>query len=123
MLVRVLRGRASECAQLDELLASAREGRSGALVLRGEAGIGKTALVDYVATAAAGARVLRAEGVEAEVELAFSALHQLCLPLLEQVDRLPAPQGDGLRAALGLSTGSRADPFLVGLAVLTLFSD
>jgi DNA-binding CsgD family transcriptional regulator/tetratricopeptide (TPR) repeat protein len=123
MLVRVLRGRATECAQLDELLAAAREGRSGALVLRGEAGIGKTALVDYVAAAADGARVLRAEGVEAEVELPFAALHQLCMPLLEHVERLPEPQAEGLRTAFGLSSGSRPDPFLVGLAVLTLFSD
>jgi DNA-binding CsgD family transcriptional regulator len=122
MLVRVLRGRASECAQLDELLAAARAGRSAALVLRGEAGIGKTALVDYAA-ALDGARVLRTEGVEAEMELPFAALHQLCMPLLDDVERLPAPQRDALQTAFGLSAGSRPDVFLVGLAVLTLFSD
>jgi DNA-binding CsgD family transcriptional regulator len=123
MLVRVLRGRASECAQLDELLAAARDGRSGAIVLRGEAGIGKTALVDYVAARHNGARVLRTEGVEAAMELPFAALHQLCAPLLGDIERLPAPQRDALETAFGLSSGSRPDPFLVGLAVLTLFSD
>jgi DNA-binding CsgD family transcriptional regulator len=123
MLGRVLRGRASECAKLDELLAAARDGRSGALVLRGEAGIGKTALVDYVAASHGGARVLRTEAVEAEIELPFAALHQLCLALLGQIDGLPEPQRDALRTAFGLSSGASPDPFLVGLAVLTLFSD
>jgi DNA-binding CsgD family transcriptional regulator len=119
----VLRGRASECAQLDELLTAARDGRSGALVLRGEAGIGKTALVHYVADSADAARVLRAEGAEGEMELPFAALHQLCLPLLTYVERLPPPQRDALQTAFGLSSGSSPDPFLVGLGVLTLLSD
>jgi DNA-binding CsgD family transcriptional regulator len=123
MLGRVLRGRASELAKLDELLAAAREGRSGALVLRGEAGIGKTALVDYVAAGHGGARILRTEGVEAEMELPFASLHQACLTLLGDVDRLPDPQREALQTAFGLSSGPRPDPFLVGLAVLTLFSD
>jgi DNA-binding CsgD family transcriptional regulator len=123
MLVRMLRGRASECAQIDQLLAAARDGRSSALVLRGEAGIGKTALLDYAAEAHDGARVLRAGGAEAEMELPFATLHQLCAPLLDDVDRLPGPQRDAVQTAFGLSSGSQPDSFLVGLAVLTLFSD
>jgi DNA-binding CsgD family transcriptional regulator/tetratricopeptide (TPR) repeat protein len=123
MLGGVLRGRTTELARLDELLGAARDGRSGALVLRGEAGIGKTALVDYVAAGHGGARILRTEGVQAEMELAFAALHQLCLPLLGELDRLPDPQREALETAFGLSSGSSPDPFLVGLAVLTLFSD
>ncbi len=123
MLDWVLHGRASECARLDELLAAAREGQSSTLVLRGEAGIGKTALLDHVSASAAEARVLRTEGVEAEMELPFAALHQLCAPLLDHADALPVPQRDALETAFGLGSGSRAHPFLVGLAVLTLFSD
>jgi DNA-binding CsgD family transcriptional regulator len=123
MLGGVLRGRTTELARLDELLAAARDGRSGALVLRGEAGIGKTALVDYVGAGDGGARVLRTEAVEAEMELPFAALHQLCLPLLAELDHLPEPQRGALQTAFGLSSGSSPDPFLVGLAVLTLFSD
>ena len=123
MLDRVLRGRASECAQLDELLAAARDGRSGALVLRGEAGIGKTALLDYVAAHRDGARVLRTAGVEVEMELPFASLHRLCGPLLDQVKQLPEPQCEALETAFGLSSGGNPDPFLVGLAVLTMLSD
>ena len=123
MLVRVLRGRASQCAQLDELLAAARDGRSSALVLRGEAGIGKTALLEYVGERGEGALVLRTVGAEGEMELPFAALHELCAPLLDRIERLPEPQRDALQTAFGLSSGSRSDPFLVGLAVLTLFSN
>jgi DNA-binding CsgD family transcriptional regulator len=123
MLGEVLRGRASECAQLDELLAAVRDGRSGALVLHGEAGIGKTALLDYVAAAAYDMRLLRTEGVEAEMELPFAAVQQLCAPLLGSLERLPPPQRDALQSALGLSASSPPDQFLVGLAVLTLLSD
>jgi DNA-binding CsgD family transcriptional regulator len=123
MLGPMLRGRGSEFAQLDELLDAARDGRSAALVLRGEAGIGKTALVDYVAARHDGAFVLRTEGVEAEMELPFAALHQLVVPLLGQLERLPAPQREALQTACGLGAGPRPDPFLVGLAVLTLFSE
>jgi DNA-binding CsgD family transcriptional regulator len=119
----MLRGRATEFERLDELLEAARAGQSGALVLRGEAGIGKTALLDYVVSSGDGARVLHAEGVEAEMELPFAVLHQLCAPLLGALDRLPAPQRDALQTAFGLSSGSRPDRFLVGLAVLTLLSD
>jgi hypothetical protein len=119
----VLRGRLVECARVDELLAAAREGRSGALVMRGEPGIGKTALLDFAAAGAAGSRILRAAGVWSELELAYAALHQLCMPLLDGIERLPAPQRDALGVALGLSGGSTPDRFLVGLAVLTLLSD
>jgi DNA-binding CsgD family transcriptional regulator len=123
MLGRVLRGRASECAQLDELLAAARDGRSGALVLHGEAGIGKTALLKYVSREAHDMRVLRTEGVQAEMELPFAAVQQLCAPLLGSLGALPQPQRDALQSAFGLVAGSRPDQFLVGLAVLTLLSD
>jgi predicted ATPase len=119
----VLRGRLVECARVDELLAAAREGRSGALVMRGEPGIGKTALLDFAAAGAAGSRILRAAGVWSELELAYAALHRLCMPLLDGIERLPAPQRDALGVALGLSGGSTPDRFLVGLAVLTLLSD
>src|SRR4051794_24717631 len=119
----VLRGRASECARLDELLSAVRRGESGALVLRGEAGMGKTALLDYASRLCESCRVIRAVGVESEMELPFAALHQLCMPLLDGLERLPAPQRDALRTAFGLTSGPRPDRFLLGLAVLTLFSD
>src|SRR3954452_1141435 len=95
----VLRGRAGECARLDGLLSAVRRGESGALVLRGEAGMGKTALLDYAASAGEGCTVVRAVGVESEMELPFAALHQLCLPLLEGIEGLPPPQRDALRTA------------------------
>jgi DNA-binding CsgD family transcriptional regulator len=119
----MLRGRAVECATIDELLEAVREGQSGALVMRGEAGIGKTALLDFAAARANGTRVLRAAGVESEMELAYAALHQICLPLLEGVERLPAPQRDALGTAFGSGAGRGPDRFLVGLAVLTLLSE
>jgi AAA ATPase domain len=118
----MLRGRATEIGRLDDLLAAAREDRSGAVVLRGEAGIGKTALLRHVASHSEGALVLHAEGVEAEVELPFSGLQQLCAPLLGAVEELPPPQRDALESAFGLRAGSRPDQFLIGLAVLTLLS-
>jgi DNA-binding CsgD family transcriptional regulator len=105
------------------LLSAVRRGESGALVLRGEAGMGKTALLDYASRSCEGCRVIRAGGVESEMELPFAALHQLCIPLLDGVERLPAPQRDALRTAFGLMSGPRPDRFLVGLAVLTLLSD
>src|SRR6266446_3215743 len=119
----VLRGRAGECARLDELLGAVGRGESGALVLRGEAGMGKTALLDYAASQGEGCTVVRAVGVESEMELPFASLHQLCLPLLEGLEQLPPPQSDALRTAFGLSSSARPDQFLVGLAVLTLLSD
>src|SRR6266849_1137765 len=123
ILGHVLRGRTGECARLDELLAAARRGESDALVLRGEAGMGKTALLDYAAGQGERCTVVRAVGVESEMELPFASLHQLCLPLLEGLAQLPPSQGDALRTAFGLGSSVRPDVFLVGLAVLTLLSD
>ena len=93
------------------------------LVLRGEAGVGKTALLEYVLRRAGGCRVVRAAGVESEMELAFAGLHLLCTPFLDRLDQLPAPQRDALGIAFGLRAGDAPDRFLVGLAVLTLLSD
>ncbi|HEX4760074.1 MAG TPA: AAA family ATPase, partial [Thermoleophilaceae bacterium] len=119
----VLRGRRDECAVLDRLLEGARAGQSGVLVLRGGAGVGKTALLEYAVESASDLRVLRAVGVESEVELAFAALHQLCAPLLEELDRLPGPQRDALTITFGLDAGPVPDRFLVALAVLNLLSE
>jgi DNA-binding CsgD family transcriptional regulator len=118
-----LRGRRSECARLDDLLAGVRAGRSAALVMRGEAGLGKTALLDYVAGSAADLRVLRAVGVESEMELAFAALHQMVGPVLDRLGRLPGPQRDVLGTAFGLQSGPPPDRFLIGLAVLSLLAE
>jgi hypothetical protein len=117
-----LRGRRSECEALDRLVASARAGQSQVLVLRGEAGVGKTALLEYLASRAAGCRIARAAGVESEMELAFAGLHQLASPFLDHVDRLPGPQRNALCTAFGLQEGNPPDRFLVGLAVLTLLA-
>ena len=118
-----LPGRGGECDLLDRLLADTRAGDSQVLVLRGEAGIGKTALLDYLERRASGCRVVRASGAESEIELAFAGLHQLCAPMMDRLDRLPGPQRDALATAFGLSSGSPPDRFLVGLAVLSLLSD
>jgi DNA-binding CsgD family transcriptional regulator len=115
-------GRTSERVVLDGLLATVREGRSGALVIRGEAGIGKTALLRYAARQASGFRVAQVTGVQAEMELPFAGTHQLCAPLLSRLDALPRPQRDALTVALGLASGPVPDRFLVGLAVLGLLS-
>jgi DNA-binding CsgD family transcriptional regulator len=116
--------RREERDALDRLLARVRAGRSGVLVLRGEAGIGKTALLDYAAAAASDCRVARVIGVESEMELAFAGLHQLCGPeMLNRLERLPRPQRDALGSAFGLTAGTSPDPFLVGLAVLSLLAD
>jgi DNA-binding CsgD family transcriptional regulator/tetratricopeptide (TPR) repeat protein len=119
----VLVGRRDECDVLDGLLVAARGGRSGVLVLRGEPGVGKTALVDYAVGSASGFRVARALGVESEMELAFAALHQLCAPMLGRMQHLPGPQRDALSAAFGLSAGTAPERFLVGLAGLSLLSE
>ena len=119
----VLAGRGTECARLDQPLADARLGQSGVLVLRGEPGIGKSALLEYAAERAEGCRVLRATGVEWEMELPFAGLHQLCAELLDDRERLPAPQNDALATAFGLSAGPQPDRFLISLAVLSLLSD
>ena len=96
---------------------------SGALIVRGSAGIGKTTLLDYLLARAAGCRIVRAGAVESELELAFSGLHQLCAPLLDHLDRLPDPQRDAMATAFGLRAGNPADRFMVGLSVLSLMSD
>jgi DNA-binding CsgD family transcriptional regulator len=119
-----LTGRRSEAAVLDELIGAVRAGESRALVVRGEPGVGKTALLDYLAGQAAPVcRVARAAGVQSEMELAFAGLQQLCAPMLDHVDRLPVPQGNALRIAFGLSAGPAPDRFLVGLAVLSLLAE
>ena len=107
-------GRGAECARLDQALADARQRHSRVLVLRGEPGIGKSALLEYAAERAEGFRVLRAVGVQWEMELPFAALHQLCMGLLEGRVRLPAPQGEALETAFGLSAGSQPDRFSSG---------
>jgi len=100
-----------------------RAGQSGVLVVRGEAGVGKTALLEYLVDQASGCRIARAAGVESALELAFAGLHQLCGPMLDRVDQLPAPQRDALATAIGLTAGEAPDRFLVGLAVLGLLAD
>jgi DNA-binding CsgD family transcriptional regulator len=114
--------RTSEREVLDRLLARAREGESAVLVVRGEPGIGKTALLRYIARQASGFRVAQVTGVEAEMELPFAGIHQLCAPMLDELDALPSAQQDALNIALGLASGGVPDRFLVGLAVLGLLS-
>ena len=118
-----LRGRQGECDALSHLVASAKAGRSQVLVLRGEAGIGKTALLEFLADSVRGCQVGRAAGVESELELAYAGLHQLCSPYLERIGALPAPQRAALETAFGLQPGRAPDRFLLGLAVLTLLSE
>src|SRR5262249_49689127 len=115
--------RQRERATLDGLMEDLRSGRGRALVVRGEAGVGKSALLEYAAGAAADMRLVRAAGVESEMELAFAGVHQLCAPLLDRLERLPAPQRDAVGVAFGLRGGGAPDRFLVGLAVLTLLSE
>jgi DNA-binding CsgD family transcriptional regulator len=117
---RQLFGREREREVLDRLLEG---GRGGVLVVHGEAGVGKTALLEYAVEAGREFRIVRTSGVEADIELPFAAVQQLCSPLLDLVDRLPQPQHQALGVAFGLSTGSAPDPFLVGLAVLSLLSE
>ena len=116
-------GRHTECDVLDRLVEAVRAGESRAIVLSGEAGAGKTALLDYVAEELSDCRILRAAGVQSEMELPFAALHQLCAPMLGHIQRLPEPQRDALRIAFGMSSGPAPDRFLVGLAVLSLLAD
>ena len=120
---RRLLGRRSECATLDELVAGVRAGLSRALVLRGDAGVGKSALLEYLAQRASGCGIARATGVESEMELAYAGLQQLCAPFLDRLERLPGPQRDALGTAFGLRDGDAPSRFLVGLAVLSLLSD
>ncbi len=119
-----LRGRQTECATLDGLVGRLHSDGSQVLVLRGEAGVGKTALLDYLTSGLEPrCRVARAAGVEAEVELPFSGLHQLCGPMLDHLDRLPGPQRDALATAFGMHAGEPPDRFLVGLAVMSLLAE
>jgi DNA-binding CsgD family transcriptional regulator len=120
---KVLHGRRRERAALKQLLEGVRGGQSRVLVVSGEAGIGKSALLQSAIESASGFRVMRAVGVESEMELAFAALQQLCAPMLDRLDRLPAPQQDALGVAFGLRAGNAPDRFLVGLAVLSLLSE
>src|SRR5713226_1311677 len=118
-----LTGRLSERRVLDQFVAGVRAGEGRALVVRGEPGVGKTVLLEYLAGRASGCRVARAVGVQSEMELAFAGLHQLCAPLLDRAERLPAPQHAALRTAFGLRAGPPPDRFVVGLAVLGLLSE
>ena len=118
-----LLGRRREREVLDRLLEAARGGHGGVLVVHGEPGVGKTALLDYAVEAGRGFRAVRTLGVEQEMELPYAALHQLCSPRLELSERLPAPQRDALAVAFGLSAGPTPNPFLVALAALGLLSE
>jgi hypothetical protein len=115
-------GRTSELEVLDRLLASVRAGQSGALVIRGESGVGKTALLRFVAGQVAGFRLAEIAGIQAEMELPFAGLHQLCVQMPDQVDTLPPPQRHALLVAFGAASGDAPDRFLVALAALSLFS-
>src|ERR1043165_975761 len=117
------RGRARERASLDGLLESVRESTSAVLVIRGEAGIGKTALLHYCARQASGCRVAQIAGVESELEMPFAAVHQLCGPILGHLGALPEPQQRALGVALGAEVGNAPDRFVVGLAVLGLLTE
>jgi DNA-binding CsgD family transcriptional regulator len=115
--------RLAERAKIGALLDAARDGQSAVLVLSGEPGVGKTALLDHAAESAGGLRVIRVAGVESEMELAFAALQQMLSPMLDLADRLPEPQRDALGVAFGLRAGPAPDRFLVGLAALSLLSE
>ena len=120
-----LTNRISERHALDRLVDAVRAGESRTLVMRGEPGVGKTVLLDYLAGRASDAACLvtRATGVQSEMELAFAGLHQLCAPMLSHAERLPGPQRDALHTAFGLTAGPPPDRFLVGLAVLSLLAE
>src|SRR5690348_7029203 len=115
-------GRERERERLDAILARARDGDSAVLVVRGEAGIGKTALLRYAARQASGLRVAEVEGIQAEMELSFAGIHRLCAPMLAGLDVLPEPQQNALRVAWGMASGNVPDRFLVAVAVLNLLS-
>jgi len=120
-----LRGRVSECEMLRGLISTAQSGSCQVVVLRGEAGVGKTALLGYTAAQASSSKVFRTiqvAGVESDMELAFAGLQQLCAPLLNHLDELPEPQRDALNVAFGRGVGPTPDRFLVGLAVLSLMA-
>ena len=118
-----LRGRSGERAVLDHLLENVRGGQSAVLVIRGEPGVGKSALLHYAARQASDFRIAQTAGIESEMELPFAALHQLCAPMLGGLDALPEPQQRALRVAFGLSAGETPDRFLVALAALGLLAE
>src|SRR3954452_9005727 len=118
----MLQDRRNERGVLDGLLERVRGGQSSVLVLRGEAGVGKTALLEYLAEQASGGRIVRIAGVESEMELAFAGLYQLCGPMLGWLDGLPGPQRDALHVAFGLQEGNDPNRFLAALAVLGLLA-
>jgi DNA-binding CsgD family transcriptional regulator len=118
-----LLGRRDECGVLDRLVAGVRAGHSQVLVLRGEAGAGKTALVDYLLKRATGCQITRAAGAESEMDLSFAALHQLCAPFLDRLELLPGPQRDALSVAFGMRDGAEPDRFLAGLGFMSLLSE
>jgi len=118
-----LLGRRDECGVLDQLVAGVRAGHSQVLVLRGEAGAGKTALLDYLLERATGCQVTRAAGAESEMDLPFAALHQLCAPFLDRLELLPGPQRDALSVAFGLRDGAEPNRFLAGLGLMSLLSE
>src|SRR5215471_11386655 len=115
--------RGSERDVLERLVTGVRAGQSRVLVLRGEAGIGKTALLEHLLAVTEGCRIARIAGVESESELAFAGLHALCAPMLGRLEQLPEPQRDALSTAFGLHAGRPPDRFLVGLAVLSLLAE
>src|SRR5215469_14121731 len=118
-----LLGRRGECEVLDRLVGAVRAGESRALVVCGEPGAGKTALLEYLAGRASGCQVAAAAGIESEMELAFAGVHQLCAPMLDRLGRVPGPQREALRTVFGMSGGPAPDRFVVGLAVLGLLSE
>jgi hypothetical protein len=118
----VLVGRRTECEALDQLLDAVRAGESRALVIRGEAGVGKSALLEYMIGRASGCCVARAVGVQSETDIPFAGMHQLCVPTLDRLDSLPEAQRDSIATAFGLRSGQAPDRFLVGLAVLGLLA-
>src|SRR5258708_1484574 len=121
---RSLWGRERERAALSQLLFDVRSGRSRALVLRGEPGVGKTALLDDLCARASDVALVRGAGVESEAELAFAGLHHMCSQMIEEkLDLLPRPQRDAIRIAFGESAGGTPNPFLLGLAVLNRLAD
>src|SRR5919197_781099 len=113
-------GRTSERQRLDGMLAQARDGQSAVLVMRGEPGIGKTALLRHAARQGSGVQLAEVDGVQAEMDLPFAGIHQFCAPLLDRLQALATPQQDALRVALGVSSGNAPDKFLVAVAVLNL---
>src|SRR4051794_14453690 len=116
----MLVGRAEECARISRLLAAARVGSGGALVLRGDAGIGKSALLEYAREQARDMSVLTARGVESEADIPFAGLLELVRPALDGLDAMPGPRAQALRSALGLGSSMPSDRFLIGAATLTL---